>query len=190
MKWSIKMDAADNDTWQKVNRPDMGLDFEKTMESINHFADEYNGKLCTETMLIDGINDTVNNITNVSEIIKSLNPATAYLAIPLRPSSEKSVNPPDSEKLNIAWQIFDKNHINTKFLTQFEGTDTGYTCNIYEDILNITAVHPLREDSLLKLLVKDSAGYSVVNSMVSQHLIKSVTYGGNKYFIRVFHTTD
>ena len=81
-------------------------------------------------------------------------------------------------------------HINTEFLTQFEGTDAGYTGNIYEDILNITAVHPLREDSLMILLKNDNASYSVVNSLISQHLIKSVTYGGNKYFIRDFHTSD
>jgi hypothetical protein len=78
--------------------------------------------------------------------------------------------------------------INSEFLTQFEGTDAGYTGNIYEDILNITSVHPLREDSLLKLLQNDSAGYSVVNSLISQRLIKSMVYEGNKYFVRDFHT--
>ena len=184
---SLKMDAGDNDTWQKINRPAPELNFEKTIESINFFADEDKGILCTETMLIKGINDTVNNITHVSEFIKRINPGKAYLAIPIRPPSEESVNPTDSEKLNMAWQIFKNNHINTEFLTGFEGTDAGFTGNIYDDILNITAVHPLRQDSLIKLLNNDNADFRVVKSLIRQRLIRSTIYNGHKYYLREYH---
>ncbi|MFA5817848.1 MAG: radical SAM protein [Bacteroidales bacterium] len=184
---SIKIDAGDNKTWQKINRPAPELNFEKTIESINLFADEYKGILCTETMLIKGINDTVNNITHVSEFIKRINPGKAYLAIPIRPPSEESVNPTDSEKLNMAWQIFNNNHINTEFLTGFEGTDAGFTGNIYDDILNITAVHPLRQDSLIKLLHNDNADFRVVKSLIRQRLIRSTIYNGHKYYLREYH---
>ncbi len=187
---SLKMDAGDIITWYLINRPVDGLDFEETMENISLFKDEYIGILCTETMIINGINDSIENIALLAERISAIKPERAYLAIPTRPPVEKFVKPPDPEKLNLAWQIFNKMHINVEFLTQFEGTDAGYTGNFYKDILNITAVHPLREDSLLKLLENDNAGYSVVNSLISQHLIKSVTYRGNKYFIRDFRTTD
>jgi len=184
---SLKVDAGDNDTWQKVNHPALGLAFIKTVESLNLFAGEYKGTLCTETMLIDGINDSVNNLTNVSELIKRINPAKAYLAIPIRPPSEKSVNPADSEKLNMAWQIFNTINIKTEFLTGFEGTDTGFTGNIYDDILNITAVHPLRHDSLIRLLHNDNADIQVVKSLIKQRLIKSTIYDGHKYYIREYH---
>jgi wyosine [tRNA(Phe)-imidazoG37] synthetase (radical SAM superfamily) len=187
---SLKMDAGDIITWYLINRPVSGLDFEKTLENISYFKNEYKGILCTETMIINGINDSIENITALAERINAINPERAYLAIPIRPPVEKFVKRPDPEKLNLAWQIFNKKHINAEFLTQFEGTDTGYTGNIYEDILNITAVHPLREDTLLKLLQNDGAGYSVVNSLMSQHLIKSIIYESNKYFVRDFHTDD
>jgi hypothetical protein len=77
--------------------------------------------------------------------------------------------------------------IEAEFLTGFEGTGTGYTGNFYEDIINITAVHPMREDALMKLLENDSTGYQVVEALIGQRLIKSVSYGGNKYFIRDYH---
>jgi wyosine [tRNA(Phe)-imidazoG37] synthetase (radical SAM superfamily) len=184
---SLKIDAGDNDTWQKVNRPSAGLKFGKTIEGINLFADGYKGILCTETMLIDGMNDTINNLTNVSELIKNIKPKTAYLAIPTRPPTLDSVNPPDSENLNLAWHTFNNNHINTEFLTGFEGTDTGFTGNIYDDILNITAVHPLRQDSLIRLLQNDNADFRVVKSLIKQRLIRSTIYNGNKYYLREYH---
>ncbi len=184
---SLKMDAGDNDTWQEVNRPASGLDFDRIIDGINLFADEYNGILCTETMLIDGVNDNLNNLTNVSGLIQRVNPGKAYLAIPTRPPSEELVNPSDPDKLNVAWQIFNNNHINTEFLTGFEGSDTGFTGNIYDDILNITAVHPLRQDSLIRLIRNDNADFSVVKSLIKQRLIRSSIYNGNKYYIRDYH---
>jgi wyosine [tRNA(Phe)-imidazoG37] synthetase (radical SAM superfamily) len=187
---SLKMDAGDIITWYLINRPAGRLDFDETVKNIDLFKDEYAGKLCTETMIVSGINDSTENLSKLAGLIKNIKPYIAYLSIPTRPPEEKFVKSPDPEKLTLTWQIFNKMHINAEFLTQFEGTDAGYTGNIYEDILNITSVHPLREDSLLKLLQNDSAGYSVVNSLISQYLIKSVTYGGNKYFIRDFHTAD
>ncbi|MFO7620612.1 MAG: radical SAM protein [Bacteroidales bacterium] len=184
---SLKMDAGDIITWYLINRPVAGLNFEKTLLSIQKFKKEFTGILCTETMLIEGVNTSPENISNLAGLIKDIRPAIAYLAIPTRPPAVKSFKAPDPEKLNLAWQTFEKSKINTELLTGFEGSDAGYTGNIVEDILNITAVHPLREDSLLKLLQKDNADYEVVNSLLKQRLIRSSIYEGKKFYMRDYH---
>jgi wyosine [tRNA(Phe)-imidazoG37] synthetase (radical SAM superfamily) len=184
---SLKMDAGDTDTWKAINKPAPGLNFENLLENINYFASEYRGILRTETMLVEGVNASVDNVTKLSILIKKINPGIAYLAIPIRPPSITSVKPPNTEFLNLAWHIFNFRHIKTEFLTGFEGTDNGFTGNIYDDILNITAVHPLREDSLQKLLQNDNADYNVVKSLINQRLIKATTYNGNKYYLREYH---
>ena len=184
---SIKMDAGDNDTWHTMNLPDPGLNFETMLAGINFFAKLYKGILRTETMLAKGLNDSVENLTILSGLIKKVNPGKAYLSVPTRPPSVVSVKPPDLEKLNTAWQIFNNMHINTELLTGYEGALTGFTGNIYEDILNITAVHPLREDSLLNLLLNDKADFSIVKSLISQRLIRSTIFNGEKYYLREYH---
>lgn len=184
---SVKMDAHDDKTWHRINRPVEGLNYDSVFEGISLFAGSYRGTLCTESMIVGGFNDSEENFSGLAALIKKIRPAKAYLSIPTRPPSEKTVIPPDTEKLNVAWHIFSKMGIETEFLTGFEGTGTGYTGNIYEDILNITAVHPLREDTMMKLLENDSTGYRVVEALISQRLIKSISYGGNKYYIRDYH---
>ncbi len=184
---SLKMDAGDNETWQKVNSPAAGLSFEKVAEGKNLFASGFKGKLCTETMLVEGINDFRVNFEKVSEMIKRFNPFKSYLAIPVRPPASSGVKPANIEKLHEAWQIFSNLDINTEFLTGFEGTNAGFTGNIYEDILNITAVHPLREDSMIKLLENDNVGYEVVESLIRQRLIRVSVYEGKKFYLREFH---
>jgi wyosine [tRNA(Phe)-imidazoG37] synthetase (radical SAM superfamily) len=184
---SLKVDAADDDLWKKINRPDRNLDFDRHMKSIVLFSAEYKGVLCTESMIIDGLNDFPDHFEKLAGIVKSINPEKAYLSVPTRPPSEKWIKPPDAEKLNAAWQIFSKRKIKTELLTGFEGTDTGSGGNIYEDILNITAVHPLREDSMLKLLEKNNADFGIVESLINQKLIRPVVYMDKRFFIREYH---
>ncbi len=184
---SLKMDAADNKSWQKINRPHPDLDFENHLNNILSFAVEYKGKLNTESMIVKGINDTAKNFSGLATIIKKLNPDTAYLSVPTRPPSEKTVKLPDAEKLNLAWHIFSNMNIKTELLTGFEGTNTGFTGNIYEDILNITAVHPLREDTLDELLKKDHADFNIVKSLLRQNLIRSTSYKGKRFYIREYN---
>jgi wyosine [tRNA(Phe)-imidazoG37] synthetase (radical SAM superfamily) len=184
---SLKMDTGNVETWNRINRPDESLDFNSIVSGISLFADSYSGKLFTESMIVSGINDTEDNFIQLSALLQKIRPLKAYLSITTRPPSEKFVMPPEMEKMNLAWQIFSEAGVETEFLTGFEGTDTGHTGNIYEDILNITSVHPLREDALLKLLEKDGTGYHVVDALIGQRLIRKVIYRGNRYFIRDYH---
>ncbi len=184
---SLKMDAGTDKTWNLINRPVAELNFKKHLKNILLFASSYKGILRTETMLVEGINDSEEELHIIAQLIKKINPGKAYLSVPIRPPAEKSVKPPDPEKLNRAWQIFTAENIKTELLTGFEGSDTGYIGNIYEDILNITAVHPLREDTLLKLLEKDNADYQVVESLINQKLIRQAFYKGKKFYLREYH---
>jgi len=184
---SVKMDAPDIGTWKSINNPASNLNFKTHLESVMNFADEYNGILCTETMLVSGINDRKEKLLHLASLIKKLRPYKAYISIPIRPPTLSSVKAPDMEKINEAWQIFSDQQIQTELLTGFEGTNAGYTGNAYDDILNITSVHPLREDSLMQLLHNDHADFSVVESLISQQLIRIIPYLGKNYFLRKYN---
>jgi wyosine [tRNA(Phe)-imidazoG37] synthetase (radical SAM superfamily) len=183
---SLKVDASVADTWKKVNRPADGLEFENLLEGLKLFASEYRGELRTESLLCKEINDSRKELSGIADIISTLAPGRAYISIPIRPPAEKNVTPPGVETVNLAWQIFREAGIETELLTGFEGVDTGFTGNIYEDILNITAVHPLREDALMELLAKNGADFSTVESLLSQRLIKCSVYQDRKFYLRDF----
>ncbi|NMC38360.1 MAG: radical SAM protein [Bacteroidales bacterium] len=184
---SLKMDASASPLWRKVNKPSPELNFRKHINGIIKFSSMYSGTLNTETMVVRDLNDTTENFNGLADIISEVNPSTAYLSVPTRPPAEKTVRPPDSEKLNLAWNIFNERNIKTELLTGFEGTDAGYTGNIYEDILNITAVHPIREDTMAGLLEKDKAYKKVFESLIRQRLISETTFRGKKFYIREYN---
>jgi len=181
---SLKMDAPDKDTWQRINRPHQALDFDQTIQYIYQFANEFKGILCTETMLVRDINDRKETLEQLAKMIAQLSPSKAYISVPTRPPALKTVSIPTEEKINEAWQIFHAKHPETELLTSFEGTDTGFTGNAFNDILETTAVHPLREDAMKRLLERNKADYSVVDQLRDMHLIKVVTHQGHKFYMR------
>lgn len=184
---SLKVDAVSPEIWKKINRPVRQIDHQKILEGMKSFASSYGGDLNTETMLIEGYNDTSEELKRIAGFISLLKPKTAYLSVPTRPPAWKDVRPGSEQKIAEAWQIFQHEGIAAETLTGFEGTDAGYTGNAYEDILNISAVHPLREDTLDELLKHDKSDIAVVRSLVAQNLLREVKHDGKRYYLRKYH---
>jgi wyosine [tRNA(Phe)-imidazoG37] synthetase (radical SAM superfamily) len=184
---SVKIDTVNDEAWKKINNPLVWLNLDIILNGIERFAADYTGRLNTETMLIDGYNDDTICLEETASFIASLKPNTSYLAIPTRPTAARGIKPVSETKLAEAWHIYDRNTIKTELLNGFEGTDAGYTGNAYEDILNISAVHPLRKDTISELLRKENADNRVLSSLINQGLIKSVKHEGKTYYMRNYH---
>ena len=184
---SLKVDSVDEQVWRSINQPHSHLKLKTILEGITSFASVYKGRLQTETMLIDQVNDSPELLEQNARFIAALNPETAYLSIPTRPPALKTVHTITEANLTRAWHVYSDHGIKTELLAGFEGTDTGYTGNAFEDILNISAVHPIREDTMGALLAKDQSDFSVVESLLSQRLIKQVRYNNLSYYVRSYN---
>jgi len=181
---SIKIDTTDNGIWKKINRPDKSLKLEAILESLLHFSSVFNGKLVTETMLIDGINTSSSHIQNVATYISKLHPYRAYIAIPTRPVAEKMVKVPPESEINSAFQIFKDQFDQVEYLIEYEGNDVGYSGDIENDLLSIASVHPLKTESVKKLLEKANANWKVIERLLSQEKLREVEYDGSKFYLR------
>lgn len=54
---SVSIDAADEPTWRKIDRPHGALDHREVLKGIMDFSKAFRGTLVTETMFVSGIND-------------------------------------------------------------------------------------------------------------------------------------
>jgi len=87
---SLKVDAATEGLWRRVNRPHRKLKHEVVLEGMREFSDVYNGELATETMLVDGLNDDSEEVEKIAGFLRDLKPDKAYIAIPTRPPAESA----------------------------------------------------------------------------------------------------
>ncbi|MGQ1948779.1 radical SAM protein [Geofilum sp. OHC36d9] len=184
---SLKIDSVNEEVWRQINRPPSAMSLSDILTAITDFSTTFKGKLHTETMLVKGLNDSTKLWQENASYIASLNPETAFLSIPIRPPAEAKVQAVTAEQLAVAWQIYHAAGISVELLAGFEGTNTGYTGNAFEDILNITAVHPMRQDTMTELLSKDKSDFSVVQSLVTLGLIKAMNYNNKTYYVRRYH---
>jgi len=187
---SIKVDAVENSIWRKIDHPHRKLNLGSILEGAIKFSRYFKGKLVTETMLLAGVNDSDCQLKQVADFLSLIQPDTAYLAIPTRPPAEKKVQAPDEYTLNRAYNIFKDKVKDVEFLTGYEGDAFAFTGNIEEDILGITAVHPMREDAVEVLLGRAGKDWQTINRMVENNQLTEATYEGHKFYLRKFKKQD
>ena len=78
---SLKVDAVSRQIWLRINRPQKLLKLEGILDGMLNFAKIFKGELTTESMLIQGINDSDEEVKEVAKLKLDI----AYLAIPTRP---------------------------------------------------------------------------------------------------------
>jgi wyosine [tRNA(Phe)-imidazoG37] synthetase (radical SAM superfamily) len=183
---SLKVDAVSEDLWPKVNRPHKALKLNVVLEGIREFTEEFRGTVVSETMLIGNIDygDEFERIAEFLTELKKLN--KAYIATPTRPPTEKWVKRAKENAINDAFQAFSKKlgASRVEYLMGYEGNAFASTGNVEEDLLSITAVHPMREEAVKKLLKKAAADWQVVEKLLGENKLVELEYEGNIYYMR------
>lgn len=181
---SLKIDSAREEIWRQIDRPHAGLKWDLILEGMAEFAQSFEGTLTTETMLIRGVNDRAEQVAEVAQFVSRLRPSVAYLSIPTRPPAEAWVKAPAEEDLNRAYQIMSNDLDNVEYLIGYEGDAFASTGNVEEDLLSITAVHPMRRDAVRIMLSKAKADWSVVEGLVSNGSLVETEYEGRTYYVK------
>jgi len=183
---SLKVDAVSIDLWRRINRPHKDLKLDTILDGVKQFAKSFEGILVSETMLIDSVNygDELERVANFLGGLVKLD--KAYIAILTRPPTEKWVKPAKEEVINEAFQVFSKklggNRV--EYLIGYEGNAFTSTGNVKEDLLSITAVHPMREEAVTEFLKKAGADWRVVEELLQQGRLVEIEYEGKKYYMR------
>ncbi|HGY54576.1 MAG TPA: radical SAM protein [Caldithrix abyssi] len=183
---SFKVDAAEETVWRKINRPHRKLDLAKMMEGMLVFREHLSGILATETMLIKGVNDSQEAIEDITAFLVRLKPDFAYISIPTRPPADESVVAADSVAVERARDMFADQLNRVEVLSGYESNTFTYTGDIRQDILNITAVHPMHKEAVLKILQKAGADWDTVEEMLQNKELKKTEYNGHLFFLRSF----
>jgi wyosine [tRNA(Phe)-imidazoG37] synthetase (radical SAM superfamily) len=180
---SLKVDAVTHDIWRRINRPHEKIKLDNIPEGMFGFAKSFQGELTTETMLIRGINDNEHELNKIAAFLAELKPAKAYLAVPTRPPTEQ-VEPATEQSLNTAYQIFSKKLGKIEYLIGYEGNAFVSTGNAVDDLLSITAVHPMREDAVAEFLEKTRNDWRTIQELIDSHSLVELEYRGKKFYAR------
>ena len=184
---SLKVDAVWEPAWRRINRPHRALSLPAILDGALAFAKTFPGKLVTETMLVRGCDQDEDHVREIAEFLGRLQPAAAYVSVPIRPPAEIVIRRPDAASLNRAFHIIAAKVQATELLIGYEGDAFASTGDIEKDLLAITAVHPMRREAVEKLLAGAGVSWSLVEALLARGDLAASAYEGNEYYLRSFH---
>ena len=103
------LDAGDEQTFQKINRPHRDISIEKLVNGLCAFRDEFAGQIWLEVFFVEGLNTDAEQIAKINKLIERIRPDRVQLNTAVRPTTEIGVKKVDAEKLQaIAAQLGQK----------------------------------------------------------------------------------
>jgi wyosine [tRNA(Phe)-imidazoG37] synthetase (radical SAM superfamily) len=103
---SLKVDSVEEEIWRKVNHPHRSLCLKSILKGILKFSESFRGRIITETMLIQDINDDSQHIERIADFLAQLKPSRSYLSVPIRPPADRWVQSPSEEVVNQSYNLF------------------------------------------------------------------------------------
>lgn len=183
---SLKIDSVNESVWRRINRPHRDLELSRILEGISEFVVDFRGTVVSETMLVNGI-DHLNDCEQLANFLKSLKKLDkAYIAIPTRPPTAKWVKPVDEKTLNAVFQVFSSQlgEGRVEYLIGYEGNAFSSTGEVREDLLSITAVHPMRKEAVEEFLKRVGSDWTVITKLLHEQKLVELNYEGETFYLR------
>ena len=95
------LDAGENETFQRINRPHSSIKFDEMVEGIIQFRMEFRGELWLEIMFVDGINSSDTDVRKLIPLIDRINPDRIQLNTAVRPPADEGVRQVSMERMEI-----------------------------------------------------------------------------------------
>lgn len=181
---SLKIDAVRKKSWLRTDRPHKSLDLDAILEGMLEFKARFKGDIVTETMLIKGKNESDEEIQKTADFLSSLEPSKAYISVPTRPPAVKGILPSSDQALIRAYQVFSERLPSVEYIIGYEGNEFGFTGDVERDLLDITAVHPMREEAVRAYVKRAAVDWSVITALLKQGSLVELEYQGKRFYMR------
>lgn len=150
------LDAGTADLYRRINRPHPEISFERLVDGLLSFRQEYSGRLWIELMLVQGLNDTAIALQEIAEVLRRIEPDEVHINLPTRPPAESWVRQPEEEGLMRAMAVLGDI---ARVVHPAEGSFdlSGYD-HVVDAIIGIITRHPMRQEELERTLAQWAPG--------------------------------
>ena len=177
------LDAGTPELFRKINRPHPGIPFRDHLSGLEAFRQEYRGRLLLEVMLIHGLNDTQEALSDLATAIQRVRPDAIHLSSPHRPPAEPWVRASGEEGFMRAISVLGSA---ATVLHPAEGVlFLSNSESAMETLLGILARHPMSEAQMRRALVRwaPSQASAFLDSLEGSPRVKKTTRHGETFWV-------
>jgi wyosine [tRNA(Phe)-imidazoG37] synthetase (radical SAM superfamily) len=179
------LDAGDEQTYRRVNRPHSGLSIEKLISGLCAFRDEFPGRIWLEVFLIEGFNTDNRQIAKIKDAIDRIRPDKVQLNTAVRPTTEPGIKALDPEKLQaIAEKLGENCEVIADFSAGLSKADlSAVALAKAEDVLSMLKRRPCSlSDISLALGINRNEASKCIALLQQQGVIDSQKKDGVVFF--------
>jgi len=175
------LDAADPETFRKINQPHKDLSFELFLEGLCLFRKEYSGPIWLEVFFCDGINTDSASISNLRRLIGQINPDKVQINTAVRPTAHPQIKAVPVEILQaIAPQLRNDAEVIADFPNH---ADSEHTLVSEQMILDTLRRRPCGlEELAASLQIAPSLTAKHLQHLLETNLIRVENRDGKSYF--------
>ncbi len=159
------LDAASEDIFKKINKPHKDIIFKDYINGLTNLRKHFHNQIWLEVFFIKGINDSKDQISEINEIIKDINPDKIQINTVDRPPALENICPIDIEKAEQIREILgsraeivgnfrDKKIAANESIELLKNSLLRRPLTI-DDIRSVTSMHTNEINKLLDILEKD-----------------------------------
>ena len=175
------LDAGDEQTFQKINRPHKDISIEKLISGLRTFRNEFGGRIWLEVFLIEDFNTDAEQIAKIKNAIEQIGADKVQLNTAVRPTAEPGVKRLDADRLQaIAAQLGDKAEVVADFSP---GRCGKHIENKAEDVLSMLKRRPCSLNDICSGLgIHSNEALKYINHFQQQGVVNSSEKDGIVFF--------
>jgi len=140
------LDAGTPALFRRMARPHPQCTFERLVEGLIAFRQEYHGNLWLEVMLVSGLNDSEQALRAIEATARRIAPDEIHIILPDRPPAESYVRPPDEAALTRAVAILGTA---ARIVAPAHGAiELDTPASAADVVMDIITRHPMRQAEL------------------------------------------
>jgi wyosine [tRNA(Phe)-imidazoG37] synthetase (radical SAM superfamily) len=175
------LDAATEEVWRKLNRPHPDLEFDKVIEGLVTFTNEYKGELWVEILFVKDINDLPEHVDALLEILSRMRHTKVQLNTVVRPPSEKSALALSYQELEA---IAQKLPADTEAILPFRRRGKQFVAHGHKElILSAIARRPMTIKQIEQSLgIPQDRSKAALETLIAEGRAKLSIHGGETFY--------
>jgi len=154
------LDAGTAELYRRLNRPHPEVTFQRHVDGLTAFRQEYRGHLWIEVMLVRGLNDTEQALEQIARLLRRIHPDEIHINTPTRSPAEPWVQGPDRERIMQAAAHLDRVAPVRMASPTTNGSFNLSGCDsVVDGIVGIITRHPMSEEELERELGRWAPGH-------------------------------
>ena len=178
------LDSAREESFKKVNQPAPGIEVKEIIEGLKILREEMEGELWLEVLLVEGVNDTQEDLEALKQAIEYINPHKIQLNTVIRPPAYKFAKPLDFERLQKIAEFLGKKAevIVSKRKLDSRKLSKKLILNS-EEIVEYLKRRPAPIDEIAKAFeIEEKILLNYLKELISKKIIEQKEHYGKVYF--------